>query len=64
MPEMLVIASKVKKIIKEQGMRTGGDALEALSKIVEEKAKAAVQKAKEAGKKTVQAGDIQAGNIQ
>ena len=58
MSEILVVASKVKKLIKEQGMRTGADALEALSKIVEEKAKAAMQKAKEAGKKTIQASDI------
>ncbi|MFH1227864.1 MAG: histone [Planctomycetota bacterium] len=59
MSEVFVIASKIKKMIKEQGMRTGGDAIEALSKIVEEKAKAAVQKAKDAGKKTIQASDIQ-----
>ncbi|MFA5795329.1 MAG: hypothetical protein WC980_09750 [Candidatus Brocadiia bacterium] len=58
MAEVFVVTSKIKKMIKEQGMRTGADAIEALSKIVEEKAKAAVLKAKEAGKKTIQASDI------
>ncbi len=58
MAEILVIASKVKRLIKEQGMRTSADAIEALSKIVEEKAKAGIEKARTAGKKTIQASDI------
>ena len=58
MSEVLVVTSKVKKIAKEQGMRTSADAIEALSKIVEEKIKAGMEKAKAGGKKTVQASDI------
>lgn len=58
MAEVLVVTSKVKKVVKEQGMRTAGDAIEALSAIVEAKIKEGVEKAKAAGKKTVQASDI------
>lgn len=58
MAEVLVVTSKVKKLIKEQGMRTSADAVEALSSIVEAKAKEAIEKAKAAGKKTVQASDV------
>ncbi len=58
MAETLVVTSKVKKLIKEQGMRTSSDAIEALSSLVEAKAKEGVEKAKAAGKKTVQASDL------
>jgi histone H3/H4 len=59
MSEVLVVASKVKKMVKEQGMRTGGDAIEKLSQMVEARVKAGVEKAKAAGKKTVQAIDVE-----
>ncbi len=35
MAESLVVVSKIKKMVKEQGFRTGGDYIEALSKKVE-----------------------------
>lgn len=59
MSEMLVVASKIKKMVKGQGMRTGADAIEKLSQIVEARVKAGVEKAKTAGKKTVQAMDVE-----
>ncbi|OGH59253.1 MAG: hypothetical protein A3G34_02940 [Candidatus Lindowbacteria bacterium RIFCSPLOWO2_12_FULL_62_27] len=58
MAEVLVVTSKIKKLIKEQGMRTSADVIEALSQMVEAKAKEAVERAKAAGKKTVQASDL------
>ena len=58
MAENLVVTSKVKKLVKEQGMRTAGDAIEALSSVVEAKIKEGIEKAKAAGKKTVQASDL------
>ena len=58
MAENLVVTSKVKKVVKELGMRTAGDAIEALSAMVEAKVKEGVEKAKAAGKKTVQASDL------
>lgn len=60
MAEILVVTSKIKKLVKEQGMRTAGDAIEALSTMVEAKIKEGVEKAKSAGKKTVQASDLSA----
>ena len=59
MDEILVIASKVKKAVKAQGMRTGSDAIQKLSQIVEAKIKAGVEKAQAAGKKTIQAIDLE-----
>ncbi len=58
MSEILVVSSKIKKLIKEQGMRTSADAIESLSNMVAAKAKEGVEKAKAAGKKTVQASDL------
>lgn len=58
MSETLVVVSKVKKIAKEQGMRTSGDAMEALSAVVAAKIKEGIEKARAAGKKTVQASDL------
>jgi len=51
MAEILVVASKVKKVIKEQGLRTSPDYLDALSKKVEEMVKASTEKVKAEGKK-------------
>lgn len=59
MPETYVVVSKVKKLAKELGMRTGGDAIEKLSLVVEEKIKQGAEKAKQAGKKTIQALDVE-----
>ena len=58
MSEILVVSSKVKKIAKEQGMRTSGDAVQALSDLVLAKMKEGIEKAKAGGKKTVQASDL------
>ena len=59
MAETFVVVSKVKKLAKEMGMRTGADAIEVLSRAVEAKLKEGVEKAKAAGKKTVQGIDVQ-----
>ncbi len=58
MAETLVVVSKVKKMAKEAGMRTGADAIEKLSQMVADKVKAGMEKAKASGKKTVQASDL------
>ena len=58
MAEVLVVTSKVKKLAKEQGMRTSADAVQALSDIVAAKVKEGIEKARGAGKKTVQASDL------
>ncbi|MBI4178649.1 hypothetical protein HY522_04380 [bacterium] len=58
MAEVLVVTSKVKKVAKEAGMRTGGDAIQSLSDLVVAKLKEGIEKAKAAGKKTVQASDL------
>ncbi len=58
MAETLVVTSKIKKMVKAQGMRTGGDAIEALSRIVGDKISQAIQKAKADGKKTIQGVDV------
>ena len=59
MSDVLVVTSKVKKLVKEQGMRTGADAIEKLSQLVEAKIKDGLEKAKASGKKTVQAIDLE-----
>ena len=51
MSEVLVVVSKVKKMVKEQGLRTGEGFIEALSKKVEEMVKKAAEKVKQEGKK-------------
>ncbi|MDI6641896.1 MAG: hypothetical protein QME68_06260 [Elusimicrobiota bacterium] len=51
MSEILVVASKVKKLIKEQGLRSSPGYLEALSKKVEELVKSSADKVKQEGKK-------------
>ena len=58
MVDTLVVTSKVKKLVKEMGMRTGADAIEKLSQSIEEKLRQGVEKAKASGKKTVQAIDL------
>ena len=51
MAEMLVVVSKVKKMVKEAGLRTGGDYVDALSARIEGIVKASVQKVQAEGKK-------------
>jgi hypothetical protein len=60
MAESLVVVSKVKKVVKEAGLRTGGDYLEALSKRINDIVQASITKVKgEADKKTLGAEDLQ-----
>lgn len=59
MAETLVVASKIKKMVKEQGLRTGGDYLTSLSSKVEDIIKASIEKVKqEGGKKTLGSEDL------
>jgi hypothetical protein len=51
MAETLVVVSKIKKMVKEQGFRTGGDYVEALSKKVEAIIAESVNKVKADGKR-------------
>ncbi len=51
MADILVVASKVKKLVKEQGLRSSPGYLEALSKKVEELVKSSAEKVKQEGKK-------------
>ena len=60
MAETLVVVSKVKKVVKEAGLRTGGDYLEALSSRVNQLVQASITKVKaDASKKTLGAEDLQ-----
>lgn len=59
MAETLVVVSKIKKLVKEAGLRTGGDYIEALSAKIEAAVKASVQKVQaENKKKTLGAEDL------
>jgi hypothetical protein len=59
MAEQLVVVSKVKKVVKEAGLRTGGDYIDALSKKIEEIVTASINKVKaDANKKTLGAEDL------
>ena len=57
MSEMLVIVSKIKKMVKEKGFRTGGDFIEALSKKVEGMITESINKVKDEGKKKTLGGE-------
>ena len=60
MAESLVVVSKVKKLVKEAGLRTGGDYLDALSARIQSLVSASVEKVKADGsKKTLGAEDLQ-----
>jgi hypothetical protein len=60
MPEMLVVVSKVKKMVKEAGYRTGGDYVEALSTRINAMVGASIERVKADGKKkTLGAEDLQ-----
>jgi len=55
----LVVVSKVKQVVKEAGLRTGGDYIEALSKRVSELVQNSINKVKgEDNKKTLGAEDL------
>ena len=59
MAETLVVVSKVKKLVKTAGYRTGADYLNALSKKVDEMVKASIEKVKTAGdRKTLGVEDL------
>jgi len=57
MGDVLIVASKVKELVKNAGCNTGGGFVAALSKSVEDMVNRAVERAKGNGRKTVQAKD-------
>ena len=60
MAENLVVVSKVKKMVKEAGFRTGGDYVEALSTKISSMVAASIERIKADGKKkTLGAEDLQ-----
>lgn len=59
MAEVLVVTSKVKKLIKEKGgCNTSAETIDVLSKAVEQLCNRGVESAKADGRKTVMARDI------
>lgn len=57
--EVLVVSSKVYKIVKESGLRVGGDFITAVSDIVERSVQGSIQKVQAEGKKkTLTAADL------
>ncbi|MBT3181839.1 MAG: hypothetical protein HN337_04925 [Deltaproteobacteria bacterium] len=56
--ETLVVVSKVKEYVKEQGMQTSETAVEALSNAVRELLDKAIARAKDNGRQTVKDRDI------
>jgi histone H3/H4 len=59
MADVLVVTSKVKKFIKEQGnCNTSAETIDALSKAVEQLCRKGLENAKADGRKTVMARDI------
>jgi len=60
MSEVLVVASKVKQLIKKQAdMNTSASVMEALSKVVEREVSKAIEKAKADKRKTVMDRDFE-----
>jgi histone H3/H4 len=54
MAEVLVVTSKIKKLIKEKsGLSTSASAIDAISKIVEKEILTAIERARADGRKTV-----------
>jgi len=51
MSEVLVVVSKVKKMVKEQGLRTGEDFITALSEKVDAMVRRSIEKVKAENKK-------------
>ncbi|MEK6543173.1 MAG: hypothetical protein AABZ44_01880 [Elusimicrobiota bacterium] len=59
MAELIVVVSKIKKLVKEAGFRTGADYIDALSVKVEAMVRASVAKVQaEGGKKTLGTEDL------
>ncbi len=56
--EMLLVASKVKTLIKDAGCNTAGDALDGLNAYVYNLIQTAAKRASENGRKTVRAHDF------
>ncbi len=56
--EMLLVASKVKQMIRDAGCNTAGDALEGLNQLVGWYINQAAKRASENGRKTVRAHDF------
>jgi len=60
MSEILVVVSKVKKVVKDAGFRTGGDYVEALSNRINAMVQSSIERVKADGtKKTLGAEDLQ-----
>ena len=60
MADTYVVVSKIKKVVKEAGLRTGGDYIEAISKRVDSLVQASITKVKgDANNKTLGAEDLQ-----
>jgi hypothetical protein len=60
MSEVIVVVSKIKKMVKEAGFRTGGDYVEALSVKINAMVSASIERVKADGKKkTLGAEDLQ-----
>ncbi|HVA65430.1 MAG TPA: hypothetical protein VNK24_00720 [Elusimicrobiota bacterium] len=51
MAEVLVVVSKIKKIVKDAGYRTGGDYIEKLSGRISELVNSSIERVKTDGKK-------------
>ena len=61
MADTLVVVSKVKKMVKEAGFRTGQDYIQSLSQKIEASVKSSIEKVKQEGnKKTLGAEDLTA----
>jgi hypothetical protein len=51
MAEVIVVVSKIKKLVKEAGYRTGGDYIDALSAKIDAAVRASIAKVQAEGKK-------------
>jgi len=58
MSELLVVASKVREVIKKGKMNMAGDFAKGLSVKVEEAVKRAIERSKSNGRKTVRSNDL------
>lgn len=56
--EMLLVASKVKQMLRDAGCNTAGDALDGLNQLVYQYVQTAARRASENGRKTVRAHDF------
>lgn len=56
--EMLLVASKVKQLIRDAGCNTAGDALDGLNNVVYQYVQSAARRAAENGRKTVRSHDF------